>query len=204
MQSLGTLIVQLFLRLFLAISHACSYFASLSSQAFCNILIWLATEDLRDLKELNTPHMNAIEKKRVRDCNAKAISKDLVEDFVIRDILDNILSPDKIPFIAKAFNEKIQDSLKTSVTELEYINERLGIIQEQIDNIVNAIASGMFHPSMKEKMDNLEYEKNNYLSQKNDTCVKQKLSFVTDEMLTVKLEKLSFILTSGTSKENEK
>lgn len=143
-------------------------------------------------------------KKRVRDCNAKAISKDLVEDFVIRDILDNILSPDKIPFIAKAFNEKIQDSLKTSVTELEYINERLGIIQEQIDNIVNAIASGMFHSSTKEKMDNLEYEKNNYLSQKKDTCVKQKLSFVTDEMLTVKLEKLSFILTSGTSKENEK
>ena len=78
------------------------------------------------------------------------------------------------------------------------------VIKDILNNIVNAIASGMFHSSTKEKMDNLEYEKNNYLSQKNDTCVKQKLSFVTDEMLTVKLEKLSFILTSGTSKENEK
>ena len=32
-------------------------------------------------------------------------------------------------------------------------------MQLQIDNIVNAIADGMFHSSMKEKMDNLENEK---------------------------------------------
>jgi site-specific DNA recombinase len=32
-------------------------------------------------------------------------------------------------------------------------------VQIKIDNIINAITSGMFHPSMKEKMDKLEFEK---------------------------------------------
>jgi site-specific DNA recombinase len=34
-------------------------------------------------------------------------------------------------------------------------------VQTEINNIVNAIAAGMFHPSMKEKMDELEAKKAN-------------------------------------------
>jgi site-specific DNA recombinase len=36
--------------------------------------------------------------------------------------------------------------------------------QNQINNIIDTIASGMFHPSMKEKMDTLEDEKAKYES----------------------------------------
>jgi hypothetical protein len=40
-----------------------------------------------------------------------------------------------------------------------YSSDQFAGVQTQINNIVNAIANGMFHPSMKEKIDELEVKR---------------------------------------------
>ncbi len=59
----------------------------------------------------------------------------------------------------KAYQEEYNRLLKDSHRERESMAKDLVGVQRQIDRIVDAIAEGMFHPSMKSKMDGLEARK---------------------------------------------
>ena len=92
----------------------------------------------------------------------KSINAKLVEDIVINYIEDELLSYTNIDYIADKViehNNSLKHGVPQTITAHKY---KLKEIQSQIDNIVNAIASGMFHPSMKEKMDQLENMKSSY------------------------------------------
>ncbi len=100
-------------------------------------------------------------RKRTKQCNAKSINRDFIEEFVVNDLIEKILSPNTLEYIStKIYNSAIkqQEIIKSDV---KIIEKKLIEIQKQIDNIINAITKGMFHESMKEKMDELENEKNN-------------------------------------------
>ena len=103
-----------------------------------------------------------------KGCSAKSINAKLIEDLVINYIEDELLSYSNIDYIAdKAIehNNSLKHGVPQTITAHKY---KLKEIQSQIDNIVNAIASGMFHPSMKEKMDQLENIKASYESKIRD------------------------------------
>ena len=98
-------------------------------------------------------------RKRTKGCNMKAVNRDYVENIVIEHLEKNIFSPDalnklviKISQYAAAQNKEINQDIKL------FTNQLTGV-QTEINNIVNAIAAGMFHPAMKEKMDELETKK---------------------------------------------
>ena len=98
----------------------------------------------------------------------KNISKDFIEDITLTEIKNKILNPTSIKSLTKkliAYYEKMMDS---NTDELKDLEKRLKEILFEIDNIVEAISKGMFHISFKEKMDNLEAEKNkisNYINE---------------------------------------
>lgn len=97
---------------------------------------------------------------RTKQCKMKNISKDFIEDITLTEIKNKILNPTSIKSLTKkliAYYEKMMDS---NTDELKDLEKRLKEIQFEIDNIVEAISKGMFHISFKEKMDNLEAEKN--------------------------------------------
>lgn len=105
---------------------------------------------------------------RNKQCKMKNISKDFIEDITLTEIKNKILNPTSIKSLTKkliAYYEKMMDS---NTDELKDLEKRLKEIQFEIDNIVEAISKGMFHISFKEKMDNLEAEKNkisNYINE---------------------------------------
>lgn len=98
-------------------------------------------------------------RKRQRTCNMKSIEKNFIEDLVIDQLLNDIFAPDAMDRIADRLAEHARlRSGEISKNIRDFENELSGV-QTQINNTVNAIANGMFHLSMKEKMDNLEARK---------------------------------------------
>lgn len=98
-------------------------------------------------------------RKRKRTCCMKSIEKNFIENLVIDQLLSDIFAPDAIERIA----DRLAEYAKTRTSEIsknirDFENELAGILT-QINNTVNAIANGMFHPSMKQKMDELETRK---------------------------------------------
>ena len=94
-----------------------------------------------------------------KGCSAKSINARLVENMVINYIEEELLSYlniDRIADKAIEYNNSLKHRVSQTITAHKY---KLKEIQNQIDNIVNAIASGMFHSSMKDKMDILESKK---------------------------------------------
>lgn len=98
-------------------------------------------------------------RKRKFDCTAKSVSKDFIEIPVIKELECMMLNPMAIDGLVKIINKAVETKLKDYITQVSTIEKEFLTVKSQIDNIVDSIANGMFHPSMKEKMDVLEARK---------------------------------------------
>ena len=91
--------------------------------------------------------------------NRKTIRRSEVESRVLDALRDRLMAPD----LLAAFIEEYHAELRKGQCEAQIMrasNERqLAQVERQITQIVAAIADGMYHPSMKEKMDGLEATK---------------------------------------------
>ena len=98
-------------------------------------------------------------RKRTKGCNAKAINKDFIENLVIEFLDNNLLTYSNIDEIATLVLEGLKNINKGIPGALANYKKSLNQTNKETENIINAIAAGMFHPSMKEKMDLLEAKK---------------------------------------------
>lgn len=109
-------------------------------------------------------------RKRNKTCSQKGINKDYIEKKVIEDIQNEIL--DDIDKVSESIYDMInrsKDGIEGKILSLE---QKLKDIDIQIENIVNAIAQGMFHESLKEKMSSLEAKKANIITMIKDIKMK--------------------------------
>ncbi|MBO9477266.1 zinc ribbon domain-containing protein [Shimia sp. R11_0] len=91
--------------------------------------------------------------------NRKTNKWEELESRVITGLKDQLLHPDLIAEFVKAYQEEHNRlSVQSSVDEAKTKRD-LTQVTRQIDRIIDAIAEGMFHESMKEKMDSLEAHK---------------------------------------------
>jgi site-specific DNA recombinase len=97
-----------------------------------------------------------------KECNAKPISKEKLEQIVINTIETSIMSD--IDCLTDNVYNYLQEKIKKTNTSLSAYKKELNKIEEKIKNIVEAIASGMFHISMKEKLSTLEEQKSKLVS----------------------------------------
>lgn len=98
-------------------------------------------------------------RKRTKQCDAKSINKELVEQIVIDEMIKKIFNPDSIKKLSVKIHDYTTSQQKEIQNDVRIFEEDLKKVQKEIDNIVNAIAAGMFHPSMKDKMTELEEKK---------------------------------------------
>ena len=93
----------------------------------------------------------------------KSIGAEYVENIVIEELEKRILSKESIEKIAEKIYAFAQSQYSTIKNDIQTLKKELSEIQQQIDNIVDAVAKGLFHPSFKEKMDHLEQRKETLL-----------------------------------------
>ncbi len=100
-------------------------------------------------------------RKRTHGCDAKAINKEFVESVVIDQLIEDLFTDAAITKMAKKIAEHANLQFIQIEKDIKQFETELTGIQTEINNIVNAIAQGMFFPSMKDKMAQLETRKAN-------------------------------------------
>ena len=91
--------------------------------------------------------------------NKLTIERELVEDRVLAGLKDRLLAPELIAeFITeyqKAYNEMRAAEVKAKALK----TRELAKVQKALDDMVEAVCNGMYHPSMNDKMGALEERK---------------------------------------------
>jgi site-specific DNA recombinase len=119
----------------------------------------------------------------------KTISKKYVENIVIEHLERNIFSPEAIDRLVVKISEYAASQSKEINRDIKVFTDQLSGVQTEINNIVNAIAAGMFHPSMKEKMDELEAKKANLTIKLEKAKLQAQTHSPTEEMIRKYLQK---------------
>ncbi|NDW46697.1 recombinase family protein [Ruegeria sp. PrR005] len=93
-------------------------------------------------------------------CNNRlTIRRDALETRVLSGLKDQLLHPDLIAEFVSAYQAEYNRLASEATRDKAKSEEELAKIVRKIDSIVEAITEGMFHPSMKAKMDELERSK---------------------------------------------
>ncbi len=103
-------------------------------------------------------------RKRTRQCDMISVNKNKIEEIVINDLVNSILSKKNIKELAEKVHAYAKSQQKELEGDITLLDKEFKSVQKEIDNIINAIAAGMFHESMKEKMNMLEEKKSNIKS----------------------------------------
>ncbi|HHV99993.1 MAG TPA: recombinase family protein [Clostridiaceae bacterium] len=100
-------------------------------------------------------------RKRTKKCDMKDVSKNIVENAVIEHLEKNVFSPEAINELVDKISEYAKSQSKEINRDIKAFTDQLAGVQTEINNIVAAIAKGMYHESMKAKMDEIEAKKAN-------------------------------------------
>ena len=91
--------------------------------------------------------------------NKKTIARKDVETRVLNGLQSRLMHPDLIREYITTWQQEMQMERQETMAAKDDQERRLAKVLRDIENIVTAIAEGMYHPSMKAKMDALEAER---------------------------------------------
>lgn len=128
-------------------------------------------------------------RKRTKRCDMKDIGKDFVENVVIEHLEKHLFSPKAMDKLVEKIAQYAASQSREINQDIKAFTDQLAGIQTEINNIVNAIAFGMFHPSMKEKMDGLEAKKASLIIKLEEAKLQAQTHAPTEEMIRRYLQK---------------
>lgn len=91
--------------------------------------------------------------------NRKTIKRTDVETRVLSGLKGKLLHPDLVQEFIAEFQRESQKERLAALSDQTQAERQLAKVVKEIDNIVIAITQGMFHASMKAKMDGLEAQR---------------------------------------------
>ena len=99
--------------------------------------------------------------------NRKTIERSSVEDRILTGLRDKMLHPDLLAAFIEGYQQDHRLEQQEAVARRETITAKLDRVKREIDNIVSAIANGIYHPSIKAKLETLEAEKQRLAAEDN-------------------------------------
>ena len=118
-------------------------------------------------------------RKQKRDCTKKEIKRDYLEEFVLTELEKHVLNDEAIPVLSKALNERLKTKSNDNHEMLTNLRNKLEKVNKEIENILNAIMSGIVNNVLKNKLDELEKVKLNLELKINE------LSVESDDVVSV-------------------
>ena len=91
--------------------------------------------------------------------NRKTIERNNLEERVLSGLRDRMLQPELVRMFILEFQREYERARANATVQLSKAKADLNRVQQDIDNLIDAITRGMFHPSMKSKLDHLEAER---------------------------------------------
>ena len=140
-------------------------------------------------------------RKRLRTCEMKPINQSFIEPLVINTLYQNIFSPEALPMAVDLICKYAQEQKKEIPGYLRSLKQELAKVEREIKNMVDAIAAGMFHESMKEKMDKLEGQRAILLARKAESERTQKNYSISRQEIKLYLQQFQHIKTMEPEKQ---
>ena len=129
----------------------------LTTKLYCGkCMAFMVGESGTSRNSMTYRYYKCIDAKRKRGCDKKAVKKDWIEDLVINQI-DKVLWNDE--FINR-LAVKILEFQSQENTTLPLLKKQLAETEKGIDNILNAIQQGIFTASTRQRLEDLENQKN--------------------------------------------
>lgn len=163
----------------------------LSGLVYCgkcgSIMTGIRTKGGRNKKYYSYYECNL--RKRTKECDAKSINKEYIENIVIDELEKQVFTPEAINKLVVRISEYAKSQANEINRDIKLFTNQLAGVQTEINNIVNAIAAGMFHPSMKEKMDALEAKKLDLTKKLEEAKLQAEIHSPSEEMIRKYLAK---------------
>jgi site-specific DNA recombinase len=91
--------------------------------------------------------------------NDRTISRREIEERILRALKQNLLTPQLVAEFTRAYQEEVNRLTKDASGKAAEIESKLAGVQRKIDGIMRAIEDGLYQPSMKARLAELEAEK---------------------------------------------
>ena len=91
--------------------------------------------------------------------NRKTIKRTDVEDRVLAGLKHRLMAPELVAEFIAEFQREVQKDRIDALAARADVERRLTKVRKDIDSLITAITDGMYHPSMKARMDALEVDK---------------------------------------------
>ena len=128
----------------------------LSTKLYCGKCMTFMVGESGTARNKNTyRYYKCLSAKRKRGCDKKAVKKDWIENLVINQIIRVIWDYNLIEDIT----DMVMDLQKNENNVLPLLRKRQTEINKGISNILSAIEQGIFTPSTKERLEDLEKQK---------------------------------------------
>lgn len=111
-------------------------------------------------KKYETGYYVCANRNKLGKCNAPNLKQEALENTVIKTLTEKLLNSCEIEKLAEEINKQYKTIYNESFGEINQIKEQIKDKEIQIDNITNAIASGINSPALLEKLQKLEDIKN--------------------------------------------
>ncbi len=98
--------------------------------------------------------------------NDRTISRQEIEARILKALKQNLLTPELVAEFTRAYQEEVNRLTKEASGKAAEVESKLVAIQRKIDGIMRAIEDGLYQPSMKARLSELEADKTAFLSQK--------------------------------------
>ncbi len=92
-------------------------------------------------------------------CDNKEVNRDYLDDFILSELKRVVFSERRIPALVRRLNEFQAKLRETNTQESVEVKREITKIDAQIQNILDAVANGMNHATLKERLSCLEEEK---------------------------------------------
>lgn len=138
-------------------------------------------------------------RKQKRDCKNKEIKRDYLEEFILTELEKHILNDEAILVLSKELNERLKAKSNNNQEMLNNLRSKLEKVNKEIENILNAIMSGIVNSMLKDKLDELEQVKLNLELQINELSIEsngvESLDITEDQIRSMFSKFKEFVLT---------
>ena len=100
-------------------------------------------------------YYRCVNTKKKKLCDKKAVKKDWIEDLVVNYIMKAIMNDE----VMERLIDTLMELQKKESTDLPLLKKQLAETEKGINNMLNAIQAGIFTPSTKQRLDELEETK---------------------------------------------
>lgn len=97
-------------------------------------------------------------KQRGKECTANEVSKNLIENLVLKTFMESVITNEFAVHITSMINQRISSTKYLFEHELKEIEEKLSENKSSANNIVNAIKCSTYSSYLQEALEKLEHE----------------------------------------------